>query len=127
MNDRILFVRQLRYLGRRVLLIVLATVAGLFLGYFASTLTQRTYEAKARIVIGPAVAPLISNPNDVAPPQRLIQTYAELVETDAIADLVSDDTGIPSARLLQRSRRWRRSKACSSTSSRGTRTRTPRR
>ena len=37
----------------------------------------------------------------MAPPQRLIQTYAELVETDAIADLVSDDTGIPAARLLQ--------------------------
>lgn len=86
--------RYLDIIRRWLWLIVLATISAAVISFWISNRQPVTYEARARLIIGPGVEGLNPNENDIQTGGLLMQTYAELATTRPVLQTVIDELGL---------------------------------
>jgi non-specific protein-tyrosine kinase len=86
--------RYFSFIRRWLWLIVLATVSAGAITYWISSQQPVSYEARARLIIGPGIEGLNPSENDIQTGGRLMQTYAELATTRRVLQTVVDSLGL---------------------------------
>lgn len=84
----------LNIIRRWLWLLVLATLVAGLTAYGMSKQQSPTYEATARLIIGPGVDSPDPSLNDLRTGSQLMQTYAELVTTRPVLQAVIDDLNL---------------------------------
>ena len=75
---------------RYFILILAATLIAAFSTFYITTKTQTTYEARARLLIGPRMDSPQTDFDALRIGEGLVQTYAELAKTHPILQNASD-------------------------------------